>query len=81
MHEICKAFQVSIHTILPCVKILLGMVPSIDVQHFLVKYLLFKSLSLINFKFQISKFQHMKNNYAKYTFCCVFVIITQWLGQ
>ncbi len=25
------------------------------------------------FKYKISKFQHMRNNYAKYTLCCVFV--------
>ncbi len=28
---------------------------------------------LCRFKFNFSKFQHMRNNYAKYTLCCVFV--------
>jgi hypothetical protein len=39
MHEICKEFQVFVHTILPCVKIMLGIVPKIDFQHFFAKYL------------------------------------------
>jgi hypothetical protein len=36
-------------------------------------------MKLCNFKYNFSKFQHMKNNFARYTFCYVFVIITQWL--
>jgi hypothetical protein len=37
-------------------------------------------MKLCNITYNFSKFQHMKNNFAKYTFCYVFVIITQWLG-
>ncbi len=35
-------------------------------------------MRLSNFKLNFSEFQQLRNKYAKYTFCCVFVIITQW---
>ncbi len=35
-------------------------------------------MRLGNFKFNFSEFQQLRNNYAKYTFCCIFVITTQW---
>jgi hypothetical protein len=30
--------------------------------------------------FNFPKFQQLGNKYAKYTFCCVFVIVTQIFG-
>ncbi len=47
--------------------------PIIDVQFFFVKYLFIWKMMLGRFKFHFSNFQHMRNNYAKYTLCCVFV--------
>jgi hypothetical protein len=38
-------------------------------------------MRLGTFKFNSPEFQCMRNNYAKYTFHCVFAIITQWFGQ
>jgi hypothetical protein len=31
--------------------------------------------------FNFSNFQQLKNKYAKYTLCCVFLIVTQWSKQ
>jgi hypothetical protein len=42
---------------------------------------LFWKTKLDNFKFNFSEFQQLRNNYANYTFRCVFVIVTQWLRQ
>jgi hypothetical protein len=44
----------------------------------------YRVISLVSFKFNFPEFQHKRNsnnNNAKFNFCCVFVILTQWLGQ
>ncbi len=40
-------------------------------------------MKFINFKFIFSNFQQFKNNYVQKNkmSSCVFVIVTQWLGQ
>jgi hypothetical protein len=45
------------------------------------KYLFIKKMKLGNFKYNFPRFQQLGNKYAKYIFCCVFVIIIQWFGQ
>jgi hypothetical protein len=37
-------------------------------------------LALESVEFNFPEFQDLRNTYAKYTLCCAFVTITQWLG-
>jgi hypothetical protein len=49
-------------------------VPMIDNWHFFVKYLFILKSKVQQFQILFPKFQQLKNSYAKYTLCCVFVI-------
>jgi hypothetical protein len=60
-------------------------IPMTNVWHFFGKYLfsylfIYKT-RLSNPKLNFWEFQQLKNNSTKYTFCCLFVVITQCLGQ
>ncbi len=46
----------------------------IDNLHFFVKYLFILEKKVQQFQILFPKFQQLKNRYAKYTLCCVFVI-------
>jgi hypothetical protein len=54
----------------------LNIAPTFDVQYFFVEYLfiLENEVRLFQIEFPIIS-QHMMNNYANYTFCCVHVKI------
>ncbi len=52
-----------------------------NVWHFFGIFIYFKKPLLGSFKLNFQKFQQLREKHAKYTCCCVFVIVTQWLEK
>jgi hypothetical protein len=51
-----------------------------DVWHFFAEYLFILESKVWQFQIEFSKFQQLRNKYAKDILCCALVIVTQWLS-